>query len=204
MTATLDTLPWLNVGLLSDGRTLQANGRIVKGTSGSPPRPDLSEAEALSLIALRQLTWVPPRTTGKRTRRGRWYNPAGFWVPVDSQTEAWISFWQKRSLVRLNGHLGAEFGAGGWRAYRRLLNRSLTPLELFHERWSRCRSAKYYADYVVAAADADYCVGALAHSSGPIVDRWLDHAERSLSALDAVGTIRAVHLDAVQDGAESQ
>lgn len=196
-TETVRSMPWLNVGVLSDGRTLRTNGRIVKQCSGAPPRRNLSEAEALSLVALRQLTWVLPNTG---EGNGRWCNAAGFQVPANSQTEIWISLWQSRSLVCMNGHLGAEFGARGWRAYRRLLNRSLTPLELFHERWSRCKGVNAYADYIVAAADADYCVGALAADSGPIVDRWLEHAERSLAALDAVGTVRAVNLDDSPEG----
>lgn len=200
-TETVRPMPWLNVGVLSDGRMLQSNGRIVKRCPGAPPRRDLSEAEAVSLVALRQLTWVSPHTGAGA---GHWCNAAGFQVPADSQTEVWLSLWRSRSLVFLNSHLGAEFGTRGWRMYRRLINRTLTPLELFHERWSRCKGVNAYADYVVAAADADYCVGALTTDSGPFVDRWLEHAERSLSALDAVGTVRAVNLDLITDSPEGQ
>ena len=49
-TETVRAMPWLNVGVLSDGSMLQANGRIVKRCHGAPLRRNLSEAEAVSLV----------------------------------------------------------------------------------------------------------------------------------------------------------
>lgn len=161
-------------------------------------RPDLSEVGTLGLIALRLLTWQPPQVTriGMERRRGRWQVAAGGRVPVDSQTDAWIGFWQTRGLVQLDNRQIGELTPSGWRAYRRLLGRGLTPLEQFHERWSQCADDDTAEDFTAAAAYANHCVGALTGDKGPAV-LWLDHAERSLSALNACAAIPTVDLDAL-------
>lgn len=168
-------------------------------TTDTALRPDLSEAEALSLIALRRLTWQPPRVTriGMETRRGHWHDAHGARVPVDSQTHAWIGFWQTRGLLNSADRVVAELSTSGWRAYRRLLGRGLTPLEQFHERWSRCPDDDADDAFSAAAAYADHCVGPLTAAEGEHAARWLEHAEHSLSAIDAVRASRAVDLDAL-------
>lgn len=204
MTAIIDSPPWLNVGVLSDGRVLQANGRVVRQLGGQAPiRPGLEEADVLQLVGLRRLTWLPHRTGS--APHGRWVDTPGWVVRPGSNTENWINHCRDTRLMRLTGQLRGELSPTGWRRYRHLLNRGLTPLEHFHELWSRCRAGSHaWSDFFLAATDADYVVGVLSTTEGTFADRWLAHAERALSAIAASGPVRAVNLDLITDSPEGQ